>query len=352
MAIERKFPSPYEYDSAFNAQIREIIFPDEKVVMIVSDSIVSDWGLYILTDKAIYFPYLRSYKRVLLSAISSIGQSVETQENYFGPIKTNQIWIREKKKYSSYKLVPTLKFSDRDDVYYRFLKLSKKTILQTQQSWITKFGFYVSSYYGYILVSILSLLGVVFCVFIVYIINYPSEANLTKRTTLEAQPAVIAGLLAKEGKSCFRSPDSIPKIPAACSDIYRGFPQNCFENVDYVIPKIRGKVFFWDAVNDVAIDTYPHSSQQFALSLSDAQTIVLVISVRDVPVKTYSPSGRKGFRVEEDICIINWPNKEVAGVFRLEGGEPPDIVPLMPIGKITGGGPSIVQWIWELMGEP
>jgi len=88
MAIERKFPSPYEYDSAFNAQIREIIFPDEKVVMIVSDSIVSDWGLYILTDKAIYFPYLRSYKRVLLSAISSIGQSVETQENYFGPIKT------------------------------------------------------------------------------------------------------------------------------------------------------------------------------------------------------------------------------------------------------------------------
>ena len=152
----------------------------------------------------------------------------------------------------------------------------------------------------------------------------------------------------------YRPPSDIELTQIASAteaiDFLNGISSICGTNYGEEGPTIQGKVYFWDAIDKERMgDEYLHEIE--ARNLEEASTVVIIMRQYEIPVARYS-SGRVGFRIDQDICVIYWPSRDVVGRYTLTVGEPPDLVPLIPMGKITGGGPDPLFWVESLSHKP
>lgn len=84
------------------------------------------------------------------------------------------------------------------------------------------------------------------------------------------------------------------------------------------------KLLVWDTTKAQRSSAHDELSGGAQGSASDSLlAIVLVLPERREQVGTYSVSGSPAYRVYADICVINWPERQVVGRASAISAEPP-----------------------------
>jgi hypothetical protein len=115
-----------------------------------------------------------------------------------------------------------------------------------------------------------------------------------------------------------------------------------------VQPTLRGRAMVWDLTQNQVDQAYELLPDDLRASSREGNLTMFVIRRRwNVQIGTYTISRQPAFQEHMEIAVVYWPNKVLAGVVELLGGQPPNPRPVQ-YSPGYGSSVEIKQWIERL----